>query len=113
MAYTEVRNFYGGLTGVSDAVLGSHVAAGQLRVADDGVDATDSHYQLLVNLATGAFMLTAGVFSGQITEKRVADVMAKYASGNANAVVLSPWEAYLIMLGNTIGIDHLISGEPL
>ena len=114
MAYTAVRNYYGGLAGVSDATLGGHVTNAQQRVADDGVAATDSHYDQLVALAAGAFMQPTGLISGQLIEKHVADVMAKHAdtSGSTKSQP-TLWDTYRIVLGAAIGIAHRFSGEQL
>jgi len=114
MAYAEVRNYYGGLAAVTDATLGVHVTNAQQRVADDGVAASDSHYDQLVALAAGAFMLSAGVIDGQLTSKRVADVAATYASV-AGSTKSQPtmWDSYRIVLGAAVGMEHRFSGVEL
>lgn len=114
MAYTEVRNFYGGLTDVSDAVLGAHVGSAAQLVADDGVAVTHNRYQLLLNLASGAFMLTAGIITGQLVQERVADVSARY--GDVGEDVNSGptlWGLYRKILLNVVGMGSRFSGEKL
>ncbi len=114
MAYAGVRNYYGGLAGVSDATLGVHVTNAQQRVADDGVAATDSHYDQLVALMAGVYMQPAGLISGQLVEKRVADVMAKHADNSGSAKSQPTLlDSYRMVLGATVGIGHRFSGVQL
>lgn len=114
MAYVSTRNFYGGLEDVSDAVLGAHVSSAAQLVADDGVATTHERYQLLLNLAAGGFMITAGIITGQLVQERVADVSARYGDveGGVNTAP-TLWSLYRKVLLNAVGMGSRFSGEKL
>ncbi len=86
LALNDIRNFFGGLEGVADETITSHLNAAKLRVKQDGVSVENEYYDLLLLYRLGMSLTTGGVIvSGGITEDKVADVSTKFGSGGGAA----------------------------
>ena len=122
MAYEDIRDFFGGLSGVEDETLGQQVRLAQARVISDGVAADNENYSNLVKLAVGAMLVkmpapTANAESsltGNIKREKVADVEIEYSDRNsAGSNVLKDIPGggyeheYLRELRGVIGLEHI------
>lgn len=111
----EVRDYYAGLSNLTDAQLNTRIADAEIRVGQDGIGVTNSSYNLLVRLAVGVALQASGLLTqaaGEIVEERVADVMVKYGGGSGAGAsggrTLSLLETYKITLLNVIGLTSRI-----
>jgi NAD(P)H-nitrite reductase large subunit len=110
----EIKDFYGGLDEVPEVTLTAHRVAAEARVADDEVSATHARYDLLVMLAAGMMMESAGVFNSRTEEERVADVMEKFATTGSDGKPLASLEdVYQQFLLNVVGMTSNFDGTQL
>ena len=113
LSLNDIKNYFGGLEGVTDETLTSHLNVAKLRVKQDGVSETNEYYDLLLLYKLGDSLSSGGIInSGQITEEKVADVSIKYGSvagtGDGAGAGETYSQAYRRVLNNILGLKERI-----